>query len=83
MSRNFTPSSTRGIHPDEVTLGDLAQSAGYATGVFGKWHLGDHYQFRPLRHGFDEFFGIPHSNDMWPFHPLMPVTADEAPRGLD
>ena len=80
MSRNFTPSSTVGIHADEVTLAELATSAGYATGVFGKWHLGDHYQFRPLRHGFDEFFGIPHSNDMWPFHPMMPVTPDEDPR---
>ena len=80
MSRNFTPSSTVGIHADEVTLAELAKSAGYATGVFGKWHLGDHYQFRPLRHGFDEFFGIPHSNDMWPFHPMMPVTPDEDPR---
>ncbi len=80
MSRNFTPSSTVGIHDDEITLAELARSAGYATGVFGKWHLGDHYQFRPARHGFDEFFGIPHSNDMWPFHPLMPVTAGEDPR---
>ena len=80
MSRNFTPSSTVGIHADEITLGELAKSAGYATGVFGKWHLGDHYQFRPGRHGFDEFFGIPHSNDMWPFHPRMPVTAGEDPR---
>ncbi|MDJ0906416.1 MAG: sulfatase-like hydrolase/transferase, partial [Woeseiaceae bacterium] len=80
MSRNFTPSSTVGIHDDEITLAELAQSAGYETGVFGKWHLGDHYQFRPMRHGFDEFFGIPHSNDMWPFHPLMPVTAGEDPR---
>ena len=80
MSRNFTPSSMVGIHADEITLAELAKSAGYATGAFGKWHLGDHYQFRPGRHGFDEFFGIPHSNDMWPFHPMMPVTVGEDPR---
>ena len=80
MSRNFAPSSTVGIHADEITLAELAKSAGYATGAFGKWHLGDHFQFLPRRHGFDEFFGIPHSNDMWPFHPMMPVTANEDPR---
>jgi arylsulfatase A-like enzyme len=48
--------------------------------LFGKWHLGDHYQFRPQRHGFDEFYGIPYSNDMWPFHPRTAPTADEDPR---
>jgi arylsulfatase A len=37
--------------------------------VFGKWHLGDKPQFLPLQHGFDEYFGLPYSNDMWPFHP--------------
>ena len=79
-SRNYTPSSTVGIHPDEVTLGEVMQQAGYVTGLFGKWHLGDHYQFRPQRHGFDEFYGIPYSNDMWPFHPRTAPTADEDPR---
>lgn len=79
-SRNYTPSSRVGIHPDEVTLGELMQQAGYVTGIFGKWHLGDHYQFRPQRHGFDEFFGIPYSNNMWPFHPRTAETPDEDPR---
>jgi arylsulfatase A len=79
-SRNYTPSSEVGIHEDEITLAEMLRSAGYATGVFGKWHLGDHYQFRPQQHGFDVFFGIPHSNDMWPFHPLEAPTADEDPR---
>jgi arylsulfatase len=68
--RNYTPSSPFGIHEDEITLAEMFRSAGYATGIFGKWHLGDHYKFRPQRHGFDVFYGIPHSNDMWPFHPL-------------
>jgi len=79
-SRNYTPSSRVGIHPDEATLAELMQQAGYVTGIFGKWHLGDHYQFRPQRHGFDEFFGIPYSNNMWPFHPRTAETPDEDPR---
>jgi len=79
-SRNFTPSSSVGIHVDETTLGELLRGAGYATGAFGKWHLGDHYQFRPQRHGFDEFYGVPYSNDMWPFHERTAPTANEDPR---
>jgi arylsulfatase A-like enzyme/proteasome assembly chaperone (PAC2) family protein len=79
-SRNYTPASRVGIHPDEITLGELFRSAGYATGIFGKWHLGDHYDFRPQRHGFDEYFGIPYSNDMWPFSPTNTPRPDEDPR---
>jgi arylsulfatase A-like enzyme len=79
-SRNYTPSSEVGIHTGEITLGEMLKSAGFVTGLFGKWHLGDHYQFRPQRHGFDEFFGVPYSNDMWPFHPLEAPTANEDPR---
>jgi arylsulfatase len=41
---------------------------GYATGIIGKWHLGDTYKFLPLQHGFDEYFGLPYSNDMWPMN---------------
>ena len=59
MSRNHTPSAATGIHEDEVTIGELLQHAGYVTGIFGKGHLGDHDQYRPQRHGFDEFFGSP------------------------
>jgi arylsulfatase A len=79
-SRNYTPSSRVGIHPDEVSLAELFRSGGYVTGIFGKWHLGDHYQFRPQRHGFDEYYGIPYSNDMWPFSPTNFPTQDENPR---
>lgn len=60
------PRSPLGIHDDEVTLAELLKSRGYATAVYGKWHLGDHPQFRPTRHGFDEHTGILYSNDMWP-----------------
>ena len=80
LSRNHTPSARTGIHANEFTLGDMFSSAGYSTGIFGKWHLGDHYQFRPLRHGFDEFYGIAYSNNMWPFHPRTAETPGEDPR---
>lgn len=58
-----------GIHPDEMTIAELVKQSGYATAIFGKWHLGDYPQFLPLQHGFDEFYGLPYSNDMWPYHP--------------
>jgi arylsulfatase A-like enzyme len=63
------PRSTHGIHDEETTLAELCRSRGYATAVFGKWHLGHLPEFLPLRHGFDEYYGIPYSNDMWPLHP--------------
>ena len=55
-----------GLHPDEITIADLLKTKGYATGIFGKWHLGHHAPFLPSNHGFDEWFGLPYSNDMWP-----------------
>ncbi len=58
-----------GLSPGEITLANYLKQNGYATGIFGKWHLGSLPQFMPLQHGFDEFFGIPYSMDMWPFHP--------------
>jgi arylsulfatase A len=63
------PRSRTGINDGEMTLAQLVKQRGYATAIFGKWHLGDAPQFLPLRHGFDEYFGIPYSNDMWPLHP--------------
>ncbi|MFT4605629.1 MAG: arylsulfatase A-like enzyme, partial [Rhodothermales bacterium] len=56
----------------ETTLAEVFKSKGYATAIFGKWHLGHLPEFLPTRHGFDEFAGIPYSNDMWPFHPESP-----------
>jgi len=58
-----------GIHDDEVTLAELLKQKDYSTAIFGKWHLGHHPQFLPLKHGFDEYFGLPYSNDMWPHNP--------------
>jgi len=63
------PNSKVGISSNEVTLAEIVKSRGYATAIYGKWHLGDQPQFLPTRHGFDEYFGLPYSNDMWPWHP--------------
>lgn len=63
------PGSDYGINAEEMTLGELLKQKGYNTAIFGKWHLGDSFQFLPLQHGFDEYYGLPYSNDMWPFHP--------------
>lgn len=63
------PDSNYGIHPDEMTMGELLKQKGYATAIFGKWHLGSQRQFLPLQNGFDEYYGLPYSNDMWPNHP--------------
>ena len=60
------PQSENGIHEDEVTLAELVKQKDYATAIFGKWHLGHHHQFLPLQNGFDEYLGLPYSNDMWP-----------------
>ena len=63
------PNSKVGIHSNEMTIAELVKQRGYATAIFGKWHLGHHPEFLPTRHGFDEYFGLPYSNDMWPKHP--------------
>ncbi|MEE2642989.1 MAG: sulfatase [Planctomycetota bacterium] len=60
------PGDHHGLHPGEVTIAEVLKTAGYRTGCFGKWHLGDQPVFLPTRQGFDEYFGIPYSNDMWP-----------------
>ncbi|MEC9093223.1 MAG: sulfatase [Planctomycetota bacterium] len=58
------PNSTRGLSPKEHTLADHLKSQGYATGCFGKWHLGHHPEVLPTSNGFDTYLGIPYSNDM-------------------
>ncbi len=81
------PVSPYGLNPDEITIAEVLKERGYATGIFGKWHLGDQPEFLPTRQGFDYFFGIPYSDDMtrevglslgerlqgnaWPEIPLM------------
>ena len=68
----LAPSDRIGISADETTLGELFRSRGYATAHFGKWHLGHLEPFLPTRHGFDVYYGVPYSHDMWPFHPDGP-----------
>ena len=63
------PKAKHGIHDNEITIAELVKQHDYATAIYGKWHLGHHPQFLPTRHGFDEYFGLPYSNDMWPSHP--------------
>lgn len=63
------PDSPTGISDKEETIAELLKEKGYATAIFGKWHLGDATKFLPLQHGFDEYYGLPYSNDMWPRHP--------------
>ena len=73
------PVSPKGLHPDEVTIAEVLRDRGYATACIGKWHLGDQPPFLPTRQGFDEFVGIPYSDDMtkdkapdrWPELPLL------------
>lgn len=72
------PGEPIGLHPSEVTVAEVLKSSGYATMLIGKWHLGDQPAFLPTRQGFDDYWGIPYSDDMtpragqaWPPLPLM------------
>lgn len=60
------PNSTGGIQDSEITLAEALKKQGYATGCVGKWHLGHLPPYLPTKHGFDEYYGIPYSNDMKP-----------------
>lgn len=78
------PDAQVGISDRETTIAELCKQKGYATACFGKWHLGHHPKFLPLRHGFDEYFGLPYSNDMWPLHPAyakLPADAEKRKQG--
>jgi len=65
----FMPNSKEGLNTDETTIAEMLKENGYQTGIFGKWHLGDNPAFMPTKQGFDTYFGIPYSGDMWPLHP--------------
>ncbi|SNR27835.1 arylsulfatase [Maribacter sedimenticola] len=78
----FMPNSKKGLNTQETTLAEMFKAKGYATAIFGKWHLGDQEQFMPNNHGFDEYFGIPYSNDMWPLHPQQGPIFDFGPLPL-
>jgi arylsulfatase A len=76
------PGDNIGLSSDETTLASQLKKAGYSTKIIGKWHCGDQPDFLPTRHGFDEYFGIPYSNDMGrqsnrPDNPPLPLLRDE------
>lgn len=71
MSGALNHTSKVGLNPDEFLLSELLKGQGYATAVFGKWHLGHQPPFLPTRNGFDEFAGLPYSNDNGPLHPVI------------
>lgn len=71
MQGALNHTSKEGIHPDELLLPEMCKTVGYATAACGKWHLGTDLMFNPLKNGFDEFLGIPYSNDNSKFHPSL------------
>ena len=60
----FRDDAAQGLPPEEITIAELVKSRGYATGIIGKWHLGQLPQFLPMQQGFDSWFGLPYSHDM-------------------
>ena len=72
----FMPYVGKGLADGEETIAELLKPLGYATAIYGKWHLGSEKEFLPTRQGFDEYFGIPYSNDMWPKHPQQGTVFD-------
>lgn len=76
------PGEPKGLDPGEVTMARYLKDRGYATACIGKWHLGDQPPFLPARHGFDEFLGVPYSEDMgarpdFPEFPPLPLMRGE------
>jgi arylsulfatase len=94
ISGALFPGAKVGLAKDEMTIADLLKQKNYATGIFGKWHLGDAREFLPFNQGFDEYLGLPYSNDMWPVgydgqpvksgsnksqHPPLPLIKNDRP----
>ncbi|TDE17766.1 sulfatase family protein [Dyadobacter psychrotolerans] len=69
ISGALGPQSHTGLSQSEETIAEVVKAQGYATGIFGKWHLGSDEEFLPKQQGFDEYYGVPYSHDMWPLHP--------------
>ncbi|MEM8525242.1 MAG: sulfatase [Bacteroidota bacterium] len=65
----YSPYVGKGLNPEEETIAEILKPLGYATAIYGKWHLGSEPELLPTQQGFDEYLGIPYSNDMWPYHP--------------
>ncbi len=79
MAGALNHTSTVGSHPDEWLLPEMLKDRGYATIILGKWHLGTVPEFAPLQNGFDQFLGIPYSNDNTKYHPVLHATMPQLP----
>jgi arylsulfatase len=66
ISGALMPDAKIGLNPSEETIAEVLKKRNYKTAAIGKWHLGHLREFLPLQQGFDEYLGIPYSNDMWP-----------------
>ena len=66
------PKAAIGLNPAEMTIAEVLKQKNYATCAVGKWHLGRPARLLPIHQGFDEYLGLPYSNDMWPKHPEAP-----------
>jgi arylsulfatase A-like enzyme len=90
LTKVGSPGAPVGLQRRDVTLASALKSLGYATGQFGKNHLGDRDEFLPTQHGFDEFFGnLYHLNAeenpehaYWPTDPNDPYAKKLMPRGV-
>ena len=69
ISGALMPNGRKGLASEETTLAELVKQKGYRSAVYGKWHLGHLKPHLPIHHGFDEYYGIPYSNDMGPYRP--------------
>jgi arylsulfatase A-like enzyme len=67
LSGALMPWAKLALNPKEETIASMLKKNGYYTGMIGKWHLGAKAPFLPVHYGFDEYLGLPYSNDMWPF----------------
>jgi arylsulfatase len=71
MQGAYNHTSRDGVADEEWLLPEMLKARGYATAGMGKWHLGTRMKFHPMRHGFDEWLGIPYSNDNSKYHPTL------------
>jgi len=83
ITKVIFPEDKFGLNPEELTIAEVLKQKGYATACIGKWHLGHLPQFLPRNQGFDYYFGLPYSNDMWPpnsgRYPPLPLIENEKP----
>ncbi len=90
ISGALMPNASKGLNENETTIAEMLKKRGYATAMYGKWHLGDNPKFNPINNGFDEYYGIPYSIDMLPMsydgipggsktkYPLLPVYRNDS-----